>query len=148
MWSNDIKCKCMFLFPLKNLACKGLINRGPTAETATRAIGLTTQMRWNGAKDYTKIKIEWMSHTKFLSVFKMTTTAALRPEKKGQYFCRPQFQMHFLKETCFISIDMPTQFVCGSPIGHYLKQWLSSSLMYLCMSKYWMSENHIIVQQW
>ena len=24
MWSNDIKCKCMFLFPLKNLACKGL----------------------------------------------------------------------------------------------------------------------------
>ena len=24
MWSNDIKCKYMFLFPLKNLACKGL----------------------------------------------------------------------------------------------------------------------------
>ena len=26
MWSNDIKCKCMFMFPLKNLACKGLID--------------------------------------------------------------------------------------------------------------------------
>ena len=24
MWSNDIKCKYMFMFPLKNLACKGL----------------------------------------------------------------------------------------------------------------------------
>ena len=24
MWSNDIKCKYMFLFPLKNLARKGL----------------------------------------------------------------------------------------------------------------------------
>ena len=25
MWSNDIKCKYMFMFPLQNLACKGLI---------------------------------------------------------------------------------------------------------------------------
>ena len=25
MWSNDIKCKYMFMFPLKNLARKGLI---------------------------------------------------------------------------------------------------------------------------
>ena len=25
MWSNDIKCKCMFMFHLKNLARKGLI---------------------------------------------------------------------------------------------------------------------------
>ena len=25
MWSNDIICKYMFLFPLKNLARKGLI---------------------------------------------------------------------------------------------------------------------------
>ena len=25
VWRNDIICKCMFLFPLKNLACKGLI---------------------------------------------------------------------------------------------------------------------------
>ena len=24
MWRNDIKCKYMFMFPLKNLACKGL----------------------------------------------------------------------------------------------------------------------------
>ena len=24
MWRNDIKCKCMFMFPLKNLALKGL----------------------------------------------------------------------------------------------------------------------------
>ena len=24
IWSDDIKCNCMFLFPLKNLACKGL----------------------------------------------------------------------------------------------------------------------------
>ena len=24
MWSNDIKCKYMFMFPLKNLARKGL----------------------------------------------------------------------------------------------------------------------------
>ena len=24
MWRNDTKCKCMFIFPLKNLACKGL----------------------------------------------------------------------------------------------------------------------------
>ena len=24
MWNNDIKCKYMFMFPLKNLACKGL----------------------------------------------------------------------------------------------------------------------------
>ena len=24
MWSNDIKCKYMFMFPLKNLACRGL----------------------------------------------------------------------------------------------------------------------------
>ena len=24
MWSNDIKCKYMFMFPLKNVACKGL----------------------------------------------------------------------------------------------------------------------------
>ena len=24
MWSNDIKCKYMFMFPLKNLAHKGL----------------------------------------------------------------------------------------------------------------------------
>ena len=24
MWSNDMKCKCMFLFDLKHLACKGL----------------------------------------------------------------------------------------------------------------------------
>ena len=24
MWSNDIKCKCMFMFPLKHLARKGL----------------------------------------------------------------------------------------------------------------------------
>ena len=25
MWRNDTKCKYMFMFPLKNLACKGLI---------------------------------------------------------------------------------------------------------------------------
>ena len=25
MWSNDIKCKYMFMFPLKNLARKGII---------------------------------------------------------------------------------------------------------------------------
>ena len=24
MWKNDIRCKCMFLFPLSNWACKGL----------------------------------------------------------------------------------------------------------------------------
>ena len=27
MWSNDIKCKYMFMFPLKNLARKGLSNQ-------------------------------------------------------------------------------------------------------------------------
>ena len=27
MWRNDIKCKYMFMFPLKNLARKGLIRR-------------------------------------------------------------------------------------------------------------------------
>ena len=26
MWSNDIKCKYMFMFPLQNLACKELMN--------------------------------------------------------------------------------------------------------------------------
>ena len=26
MWRNDTKCKYMFMFPLKNLACKGLCN--------------------------------------------------------------------------------------------------------------------------
>ena len=26
MWRNDTKCKCMFMFSLKNLACKGLID--------------------------------------------------------------------------------------------------------------------------
>ena len=25
VWRIDIKCKCMFMFPLENLACKGLI---------------------------------------------------------------------------------------------------------------------------
>ena len=27
-WRKDIKCKCIFLFPLKNLACKGLTHGG------------------------------------------------------------------------------------------------------------------------
>ena len=27
-WSKDIKCKCMFLFPLNNLTCKGLSIKG------------------------------------------------------------------------------------------------------------------------
>ena len=27
MWRNDIKCKYIFLFPLKNLECKGLKNK-------------------------------------------------------------------------------------------------------------------------
>ena len=30
MWSNDIKCKYMIMFPLKNLARKGLNKRVPT----------------------------------------------------------------------------------------------------------------------
>ena len=28
MWGNDMKCKYMFMFPLKNLACKGLRMHG------------------------------------------------------------------------------------------------------------------------
>ena len=28
MWSNDIKCKYMFMFPLNNLACKELTHCG------------------------------------------------------------------------------------------------------------------------
>ena len=27
MWRNDTKCLCMFIFPLKNFACKGLTNQ-------------------------------------------------------------------------------------------------------------------------
>ena len=33
MWRNDIKCKYMFMFSLKNLACKGL-KQGARASTA------------------------------------------------------------------------------------------------------------------
>ena len=35
MWRNDIKCKYMFMFSLKNLARKGLISENPlTVETS------------------------------------------------------------------------------------------------------------------
>ena len=32
IWSNDIKCKYMFMFSLENLACKGLRNRRLTID--------------------------------------------------------------------------------------------------------------------
>ena len=34
MWRNDIKCKYMFMFPRKNLACKGLIHFKPCVYVA------------------------------------------------------------------------------------------------------------------
>ena len=49
MWSNDMKCKCMFLFPVKNLACKRLSNCLSTISwwvTRTKYSHITTWTKW------------------------------------------------------------------------------------------------------
>ena len=54
MWSNDIKCKYMFMFPLKNLARKGL--KGPQHRSISRG----SHRVWKTWKN----KIFWKSHGK------------------------------------------------------------------------------------
>ena len=53
LWRNDIKCEYMFMFPLKNLACQGLILTGTNFNTA-----LCDQviLLWNSLIDYRVIK--------------------------------------------------------------------------------------------
>ena len=44
MWRNDIKCKDIFMFSLKNLACKGLIWQLPTKLTLSLEKGTVDQL--------------------------------------------------------------------------------------------------------
>ena len=44
MWRNDIKCKCMFMFPQKNLAHKGLTSQ---SKVRPENSGLLTNMDFN-----------------------------------------------------------------------------------------------------
>ena len=52
LWSNDIKCKCMFMFPLKNVGRKGLIQTAIPNSTVCHSAMVTTTDGWDNSSPW------------------------------------------------------------------------------------------------
>ena len=97
LWSNDIKCKYMLMFPLKNLARKGLIWRASCS---------WDQCIYNDAQS--PCSTIW-------SAAAIWTFNTLRLRQIGRCFTDDIFKVIFLNENVWIVIKISLQFVPKGP---------------------------------
>ena len=96
MRGNDIKCKYMFMFPLKNLARKGLIAIASWRHTSYSQ-SVSMLIRFHGFGDFSGAPSPQDINT-------------LRPSQNSRHFA-DTFKSVFLNENRWISINISLQFV-------------------------------------
>ena len=101
MWRNDTKCKYMFMFPLKYLACKGLISK--------------LLMSWWHWEPVLKNCLQNGGH--FVNAFCVNT---LRPVHNGHHFV-DIFKCILLKEDIYVLIEISQIFVKLTRSQHWFR---------------------------